>query len=117
MEREGVNEVAIAWAAGVFEGEGSFARPSGRASLQITNCDKDVLHRFQQICGGRVYGPYTYEGKDGCRRKPFYQWNIEGFDAHTVLKLLAPYLSERRLQQAREFIPIYGLPLRPVDFR
>jgi hypothetical protein len=54
----------IAWAAGLFEGEGciSYIRPWGRepdiqAALAMT--DEDVVRRFDEIVDrGRVYGPY-----------------------------------------------------------
>lgn len=50
----------IAWAAGLFEGEGSFDHSAGnahrpRATMSLT--DQDVLERFMRAVGVGTIGP------------------------------------------------------------
>lgn len=65
----------IAWAAGLFEGEGSSVATTtnGRAylvlSLSMHPRDRDVLERLQRILGGNLHGPY----KNGMCR-----WSLSG---------------------------------------
>ena len=62
---------AIAWAAGLFEGEGTITRCDGRLHLRMQLTDLEVLERFAEIVGtGKIYGPYTRPFKDGFNRKP-----------------------------------------------
>jgi hypothetical protein len=56
----------IAWAAGLFEGEGSITHVYGRTQLRIHMTDFEVLERFLEIIGaGRIYGPYSRKERDG----------------------------------------------------
>lgn len=52
----------IAWAAGLFEGEGcsSWNNRNKRISLQLATTDEDVVLRFKRAIGniGIVNGPY-----------------------------------------------------------
>lgn len=88
-----------AWAAGLFEGEGSLSVNYNRnqrphIQLSITSTDHDVIARFVETVGaGRVYGPYR-QSRPG---KPQYQWRAHGWE---LLKRLqqewGPYLGARR---------------------
>jgi hypothetical protein len=61
----------IAWAAGLFEGEGTFTWDYGRAQLRVKMTDLDVLEKLLDIWSvGKVYGPYETNSKDGSVRKP-----------------------------------------------
>jgi hypothetical protein len=98
----------IAWAAGLFEGEGCVTDVGGRFALLVTNTDEWVIRRFDEIMPmGRVYGPYRNSEADGHRRKPFWAWQAyeeNGFDA---MQLLAPLLSPRRRARAYELTGIH----------
>lgn len=94
----------IAWAAGLFEGEGCFTacrarrgpRQYMRASLAMT--DEDVVRDFAAAVGvGRVNGPYrTTEN-----RKPQWRWDLHGYGAcQAFVQALMPWLGDRRLVQA-----------------
>jgi hypothetical protein len=49
--------VEIAWAAGLFEGEGCVTEINRRFALAVKNTDEEVI-RFDEIVGlGRMYGP------------------------------------------------------------
>jgi hypothetical protein len=74
-------KIELAWAAGLFEGEGSVSlmlKASGRPSIQLclTTTDRDVIDRFALIVGaGKIYGPYIRPGN----RKPQYSWRAHGW--------------------------------------
>lgn len=103
-----MRDVEIAWAAGVFEGEGSVTstgRSAARASVEMS--DLDVLERLQHILGGRVNGPR----QRGPRRKPMYRWEVSSRgEVLLVLRLLLPWLGDRRRARAEEVIAhiLYG---------
>jgi hypothetical protein len=89
----------VAWAAGLFEGEGCITMSDGHVVLQLKMTDEDIVRRFDDIVGyGRVYGPYSYSE----RRKPFWVWLVQGDAVFSILELLAPWLGERRRKCAYE---------------
>jgi len=68
----------IAWAAGLFEGEGCITMTSGHAVLRLSNTDEWVVRRFAEIVGrGVVYGPYENRSNDHFVRKPFFVWVLQ----------------------------------------
>lgn len=95
--------IELAWAAGIFEGEGSFTysntRMFPRASVQMN--DEDTVRRFHRALGfGRVNGPYTVGG-----RKPSYKWQVDGYArVAAVLGLLWYGLGNRRRSRAVEIM-------------
>ena len=96
----------IAWAAGLFEGEGTITHVSRRrdtfdlvVGLKMT--DEDIVRRFDEIVDrGKVYGPYL-PPSHGDRRKPFWYWVAFGDAGHDVLDLIGAWLGTRRIAQAR----------------
>lgn len=77
-----LDPIAVAWAAGIFEGEGSLSlastgRPLRDGSrrrtprMQIGMTDLDVLEKFHKAVGlrGTIMGPY-----DRGANKPIYHW-------------------------------------------
>jgi hypothetical protein len=93
----------VAWAAGLFEGEGSITMSGRYVHLQLSSTDEDVVWRFCEIVrAGRVYGPYTQDCTDGYRRKPFWMWVCTGLDARPVFRMMMPWLGSRRLARGRE---------------
>ena len=112
-----MREVDAAWAAGLFEGEGcitaqrrngKFMRPL--MSLQMT--DADIVHRFHVIVGvGNV------RVQDHATKKRVWQWQSGAIeDVRHVIRLLAPWLGERRLARAQEYLLAYETaPVRRVS--
>jgi hypothetical protein len=93
----------IAWAAGLFEGEGSVTTQDGAVIVQVKMTDEDVIRRFDSVVGrGRVYGPYVWHGRDGCVRKPFWTWVARDDAASDVLERLLPWLCARRVRLINE---------------
>jgi hypothetical protein len=105
----------IAWAAGLFEGEGGVnyistygkgsVRKTPTVQVRVNNTDLDVLQRFQAILGGRLTGPYDISkyAPNGGKRKPMYQWCASGWAEFERLYLtLKPWLCSRRLAQFEE---------------
>jgi hypothetical protein len=82
-----MNQEALAWAAGFFDGEGCFHFSLRRRSdgaldrstqVRMTQADSEVLIRFRDAVGGlgRVYGPYD---KRRATWRPQWQYAAYGF--------------------------------------
>jgi hypothetical protein len=101
-----VCDCELAWAGGLFEGEGTiFAATRGRhLSLAMNMTDLDVIERFRDAVDlGKVYGPYeNRSSSDDSPRKRFYGWRIPATDCPEALRLLWPWLGERRRARATE---------------
>lgn len=100
-------ETDLAWAAGLFEGEGSITC-SGRAPrLQLKMTDPEPVERFCEILGGTLYGPYeNHSGeKDGYPRSPFYLWVSTRDEARAAFEKMRPWMSNYRLCR---FAEVFG---------
>ena len=90
----------IAWATGLFEGEGSInINPSRQwcASLQLAMSDKDILDRFQSIFGGYIYD----KKKQQPHHKKMWTWQVaSAADVKKVLLQMLPLLGHRRAYKA-----------------
>jgi hypothetical protein len=104
------NEMAIAWAAGLFEGEGcwnAYVRKSGKVQMQarLAMTDRDVVERFAAIIGfGSVYERSHQKHEEW---KPLFDWSI--YEAEKVRELVAlflPYMGERRRAKALEVLTL-----------
>jgi hypothetical protein len=95
----------IAWAAGLFEGEGSITVSSGTPRLQMKLSDAPVLVRFAEVVSvGKIYGPYGPYRRSfptSLQKLPFWMWVCER-EAAQVVAAFAPWLGRRRLDRARE---------------
>jgi hypothetical protein len=102
-----VTEAEWAWAAGLFEGEGTIlaSLKNGRwrkLELQLKMTDEDVVRRFHSIVGGRMFGPYQYQQDDGSHRKEWWLWRSDGVDPARILRTMWPWLGVRRRARAEE---------------
>lgn len=103
-----MNVVEIAWAAGLFEGEGSVypyrSRKAHYPRVDLASTDEDVVRRFARVVdsGSSVYGPI--QSKRYPKGKPFWRWQATGTRAVRVMALLAPYLGERRSARLTEVL-------------
>lgn len=90
----------MAWAAGLFEGEGCISGHSagkdGRwyPQLSMTQTDHDVLLRFQRIVGGNVRTRKTQIPR---HHKDVWVWSTGGYDrCLLIFDRFRPYLGTRR---------------------
>ena len=101
----------IAWAAGLFEGEGSICIKPQTIQLQLGMTDKDVIEKFWLLLGlGKVYGPYKRKQE---HHKPMFVWSVSGQQrCQAILAAFWSFLGVRRQGKARDAI-IFGASLEP----
>ena len=103
-------ESDIAWAAGLFEGEGSFTSETNidkrnslryiKFNLALQTTDIDVGEKFERIVGGR-------SGKLGktTTGKLLYRWSMGNrLEIIKTVKLFLPHLGKRRRERAIKLI-------------
>lgn len=108
-----LREREIAWAAGLFEGEGCvyIAKQSCKwrdgekkfqVKLEIKHTDEDVLQRFHAIIAvGNIVGPYWAKKST----KPFWSWTSAAVaDVAYIASLFFPYLGYRRRAKLKEAV-------------
>lgn len=98
----------IAWAAALYEGEGSFrfGKTAARGQVYIVQKDTWVLERCKALFGGKV-SRRTLHGKDVCS-----VWQINGPRANGFLMTIWKFLSPRRKEQIFSATNAKGLPFR-----
>lgn len=100
----------IAWAAGLFEGEGCIGiwwppstvgrRMQPQIRLQVMMTDRDVVERFCHIMG---CGKVSLEQNRHPPRKNCWYWTIGNRDdTERILRMLYPWFGERRRAKADE---------------
>lgn len=114
------SDVDAAWAAGLFEGEGSIShfprkdRASTVRAMRITMTDEDVVRRFHQLVevGTLTDGPAFEEG-----HKHRWIWYVQRWaDLEELLLRLLPYFGTRRRKKALELLANPSRPhARPGD--
>lgn len=97
-------EAQLAWAAGIFEGEGCFrftGKRGGGAHICMT--DLDVLERFAAIVG---FGSLRSDAKSrGPSRKLLHYWYVQNKrDVLLLIEMFWPWLGQRRQKRARELV-------------
>lgn len=110
----------IAWAAGLFEGEGSIMLVHQRGwwvpLLSLGMTDEDVVRRYHSIVGrGAVRGPVKR-----ANRKPMFNWRANGwYCSDEILTAFLPHLGKRRGSRARYVLarerPGMGNPRGPYQ--
>lgn len=105
-----ISEAEIAWAAGLFEGEGCIVISPGatgqlRVALHLASTDLDVVETFHRIVGAGGIHKKTKKVKS--HHKQQYQWGL-GTNAQCdrILRLLVPWFGLRRGARAREAIAV-----------
>lgn len=94
-------ELDIAWAAGIFEGEGWFTKLKVHTELvgvgQMIDKSDWLLSRLKALFGGSIYRG-SREGKN----KHYRSWHIHGSRAREFLMLIYPFLSPYRQEQIKQ---------------
>lgn len=100
-----IAEIAIAWAAGLFEGEGSIALhpqlKGKRRALFLGMTDLDVLRTFQAVVGAGVIRVMVVRGN----RKPAWRWEVQSWaEVDGIGRMFLPYLHARRRARMEELL-------------
>lgn len=111
---------ALAWAAGLFEGEGYFTSGASQLRTGMNSTDLDVLQSFQRVVGigtiVEIDSPsFQVRKAQGCKRQ--WRWHVGGHEGmQAVLAMFWPWLHERRRERAVELIGIWraARPLREI---
>jgi hypothetical protein len=98
----------IGWLAGLLEGEGSFLKgapssPNGiKVSIQMT--DEDIIKKVADIFNLKYW---TSKDNRNPAWKRLYVLNIKGKTAFELMKLLKPYMGQRRQGQIQRAMDSY----------
>jgi len=107
------DETRLAWAAGLFEGEGCFHFRSTKQGRTITaklvSTDLDVVEKFKDtVQVGKMYGP-TIRGVN----KPYWTWVTTSFeDTQVFICLVWKFLCSRRKAKAKQILMGYAADRR-----
>ena len=110
----------IAWAAGLFEGEGSIVlrrnTTTGGVELRLlmNMTDQDVVERFGAVVGCGLVRPVKRCRSIPEHWKDQWRWTAVGLDAYELLQRLLPYLGNRRSERATEALAVYGERLENI---
>ena len=126
METTGLkytSEIDIAWAAGIFEGEGSLSKKRHRTcdsyTFKISMTDKDVLDKLADIFSLKVNGPYdpnkspstsklkAVSGSTTTNKEYFEVCTSARDKVFEIVCEIYPYLGQRRREKCDEFIAWY----------
>lgn len=95
-----------AWIAGLYEGEGclTYGKKDNRWRLQLCMTDRDVVQRFADFVGA----PSVRSGRARDRRKMVWRCQVaKPENIERVINMIYPFLGERRLSKADEFLYWY----------
>lgn len=101
-------EQEIAWAAGLFEGEGCISTyQSDSTQLTLVSTDYDVIDRFARIVGvGTVSGPFYPNNNP--EWKPVKKWLCSHqYEVRELLDRLLPFLCGRRAARAQGALDLF----------
>ena len=108
-----IDREKLAWAAGLFEGEGYFSAPKANGRVCSVTAgingftDRPVLEQFMAaVQMGRILGPYhRVSPMSGKPQKPSYQWIVCSFEeTQALVALLWGWLGARRRSKALEVL-------------
>ncbi len=98
--------VDLAWAAGVFEGEGSIRinpstkRNNGALLVDMVNTDPEMVQFFQTYWPGYMRGPLSRRGDGNWR--DYYRYRSAAWVAARFLTDVLPYLRTERMRGKAE---------------
>ena len=104
-DREGLDAVRrptaieIAWAAGIYEGEGCCVTGGGKKNsfyASVSQKDPECLYQMRDLFGGRIA---KYDRKFNGKVCPIHHWVVCGDRGRTFLGAIYPFLTSRRKAQ------------------
>lgn len=97
-----LSEADLAWAAGIYEGEGNTAIADFRPGMQlgtlrasVTNSDLDIVAFFQDNWPGYVYDREARSDQ----HRPTSRWTVQSLKAQAFLLDIQPYIKSDRKQK------------------
>lgn len=92
----------IAWAAGIYEGEGTSFRVGNKygPAVHITQKDPWLLYKLEELFGGNVTAKMKSNAYGG-KEFSIYRWQAYGPRAYGFLLTIYCFLSPRRKEQAQ----------------
>jgi hypothetical protein len=92
---------SLAWAAGLFEGEGSISgRLIGAPRMSLGMTDEDVVQCFHVVVG---CGKLRHQDPHGLGNKDLTVWAVQRFEhVQALVAMFWPWLGERRRARAVE---------------
>lgn len=101
-----MNREDVAWAAGLFEGEGCIKGRKYNGSmylrLHLNSTDRDTVYRFAQIVG---VGGIRYDEYENPNWSPQWCWYASSFeDVQAVIALLWRWFGDRRRARATQLL-------------
>lgn len=99
----------LAWAAGLFEGEGCFylRRATGKRSVHLGAClamaDEEIVRRFSEVVGVGVVAK-NQRRLQRPHHSVTWRWQANGPAVSIVYELLGPWLGTRRRTRYAEIL-------------
>lgn len=95
---------ALAWVAGIFEGEGCWYPNKNRSNwkllIEVSMTDEDVIRHLHKVVG---FGSVTTKGRTGSL-KTIYKWCCSGDAAEELAMKLIEFLGTRRRARLNEVL-------------
>ena len=105
-----MSDVDLAWAAGFFDGEGTFSRFGPTPGVSVSQVGLESLDVFAHTVGrGAIGGPYEKATAE-IQRKPQWVYHAYGAAAETVFWLLLPWLGPAKRAQGVRAIRLPSEP-------
>jgi hypothetical protein len=91
-------ETGVAWAAGIYEGEGCITRHgrTGYVACRVSQKDPWLLYKLQRWFGGSVR---EYTVRKFKSPATYFLWTVTGDRADKFINTIKSYLSPRRVAQ------------------
>ena len=94
-----MNEIEVAWLAGLIEGEGCFTRTRSSPVFALDMTDEDIVKKAAKLLG---ISKISISRRDGC--KDAYICKVYGNRALEVMRLLFPFMGNRRQIKITELL-------------
>jgi hypothetical protein len=95
------NSLDIAWAAGIFEGEGSCCLQRYGFFIALFQKERWLLDRLRALFGGSVNDGYQGAGSFNAG-EPIAHWQLSGARARGFVMTIYKFLSPHRKERIRE---------------
>lgn len=99
----------IAWAAGIYEGEGCVTRHKYGGGVRVGQKEPWILHRLRALFGGHIGGQFQHHTNAWSAGSRVNTWDLSGPRARGFLMTIYPFLSPHRRAQIRAAFLMSGV--------